>query len=137
MYRNFTVLLLLILTLSGCSDFAESDIKDVKILDLKSSSKHLLFYGSRHCNDKSDPMFKDIEERLSMSNPQIVLVEGYSNKSRYESAYEAILNGESSFVSFLAETNKIPLDTVEPSKEDQYKSLLSKCDKEKVLSMNR
>lgn len=129
------IFVLFIFVTASCASISESRIHGVQIIDLKSESKHLLFYGSRHCNDKSDPMFKDIEKYFSTTNPQIVLVEGYMNKNEYENSDMAILDGESAYVSYLAQKQNIPLDTVEPSLEEQYKRLLSKYDKEKVLSM--
>lgn len=115
--------------------YKENNNSGIHIIDLKEGKKHLLFYGSRHSNRKSDPMFKDIGKRFCNFNPQIVLVEGYSNKYQYKDINEAILNGESAFVSYLAQKSNIPLDTVEPSMQEQYNYLLSKYDKEKVLAM--
>lgn len=129
------ILVLCIFVTVGCSSNGNSSIQGVKIIDLKSNNKHLLFYGSRHCNDKSDPMFNDIEKYFYDSNPQVVLVEGYANKNLYVDREEAILYGESAFVSYLAQKENILLDTVEPSLEEQYKNLLDKYDKEKVLAM--
>ncbi len=129
------IVVLLIFVTAACSNSVNSSIQGVEIIDLKNNNKHLFFYGSRHCNDKSDPMFNDIERYFYNCSPQVVLVEGYYNKSLYADPEEAILHGESAFVSYLAQKENIPLDTVEPSMEEQYKNLLDRYDKEKVLSM--
>lgn len=113
----------------------ENKLPGVKIIDMKSGGKHLLFYGSRHSNDKTDPMFEDIEKKFLSMNPQVVLVEGDMNNTRYNDIDAAIKNGESSFVSYLAQENNIPLQSVEPPMRDQYQHLLGKFDKTRVLLM--
>lgn len=110
-------------------------IDGVRIIDLKSNDKHLLFYGSRHSNNKTDPMFKDIEEKFFSTNPQVVLVEGDTNKLQHSDIDSAVRDGESSFVSYLAQKNNLQLESVEPSMKDQYEYLLKKFDKNRVLLM--
>ena len=107
----------------------------IHIIDLESKERHLLFYGSRHSNDKSNPMFKDIEERFYSTNPQIVFVEGDYNENKYDNVDTAIAQGESAFVTFLAQKENTLLKSVEPSPKDQYEYLLQKYDKDMVLMM--
>lgn len=102
---------------------------------MKNSNKHMIFYGSRHCNDKEDPIFKDIEKHLYEVNPEIVLVEGNFDKNLYIDKESAIKMGEIAFTSYLAQRNNILLKNVEPSLQEQFNYLLEKYEKEKVLAM--
>ena len=116
-------------------DSDNSTLKGVHIIDLKDGTKHLLFYGSKHSNNKTDPMFEDIKEMFFKMDPQRVLVEGHHNRISYNDVDIAIKNGESAYVSYLAQKNNISLGTVEPSISEQYNLLLEKYGKNKVLAM--
>lgn len=101
--KSYILLLFLVFTLiiTGC-DNNKNSRGTVQILDLKANGKHFLFYGSRHSNDSSSPMFKDIEEYFYSLNPQIVFVEGDFNNFQYSDKESAIRKGESAFVTYLA-----------------------------------
>lgn len=133
--KTIIILFLFLFAAAGCSGSTKSTIKGVEIIDLKSNGKHLFFYGSKHSNNKSDPMFKEIKKYFYNIDPQMVLVEGYANNTVFENEDKAIQAGENAYVSYIAQKEDIPLDTVEPSKKQQFSSLLNKYDTEKVLAM--
>jgi hypothetical protein len=138
-YRSLLIGILLFVTIFWIvgyyTGFNQSKIRGVTIVELNNSNKHMVFYGSRHCNDKNDPIFKDIEKWFYKLNPQIVLVEGYYDTKNYIDADNAIQKGEMAYVSYLAQKNNVKLGSVEPSMEEQYEYLLGKYDSEKVLAM--
>jgi hypothetical protein len=76
--------------------------------------KRVLFYGSAHDNNISNPMFSDIEESFSNFMPEIVLVEGGYNNQIFNSKEQAIENGEMAFVSYLSYYYSIPVFDIEP-----------------------
>jgi hypothetical protein len=138
-YRSLLIGILLFITIFWViryyTDFNQAKIRGVTIIELNKSNKHMVFYGSRHCNDKNDPIFKDIEKWFYKFNPQIVLVEGYYDTKNYIDADNAIQKGEMAYISYLAQKNNVKLGSVEPSMAEQYEYLLGKYDREKVLAM--
>jgi hypothetical protein len=127
--------LLLVIVIAFVVYFKYLSNESIKIIDLKSNSKRLLFYGSVHSNNKVDPMFTDIESKFNSTKPQVVLVEGDANIKEYTDRDNAIKNGESAYVSYLAQKNSILAESIEPSLKDQYQYLLNKYDKDRVLLM--
>lgn len=110
-------------------------VEGISIINLDGAGKRLLFYGSRHSNDKNNPMFKDIERYFYDTHPQIVLVEGDFNKNKYSDMDSAIARGESAYVTYLAQKEGIPLGSVEPPMPLQFQTLLGEYSKEKILLM--
>jgi hypothetical protein len=51
------------------------------IIELNNHQKNLLFYGSKHITDPSDPMFVDIKNRIATFKPQLILVGDSKPKS--------------------------------------------------------
>lgn len=130
------IIILLSILIVGCYSNNKSErVEGVAIINMKNRNKHMIFYGSRHCNDKKDPIFKDIEKHFYEVNPEIVLVEGDANKNSYIDKESAIKMGEIAFTSYLGQKNKVLQKSVEPSFQEQFKYLLEKYDKEKVLAM--
>lgn len=76
--------------------------------------KEVLFYGSAHDNNISNPMFADIEDSFLNFMPETVLVEGGYNNRIFSSKEQAIENGEMAFVTYLASINSTPIYDIEP-----------------------
>lgn len=123
--------------ITGCSNEYEkaTKIKGVEVLEIKKNDKLLLFYGSRHSNDIKDPMFEEIKKYFIETQPQIVLVEGDANANTYLTLREAIENGESAFVTYLAQNSEIQVESIEPSIETQISHLVKNYSEEDILSM--
>lgn len=139
--KKIILIIIALFTILFCTGLGYFHYKNISsfhgadIIDLKSDNHSLLFYGSKHSNDKTDPMFKEIEKYFYNIKPQMVLVEGDFDKYDFTNVDEAILKGESAFVTYLAKKNGIPVESVEPSMKKQFDFLLKKYDKNKVLLM--
>jgi len=139
--KKIILIIIALFIITFCADVGYYHYKNISsfhgedIIDLKSDNHRLLFYGSKHSNDKTNPMFKEIEKYFYNIKPQVVLVEGDFNQNDYTNSDESILHGESAFVTYLAKKNDIHVESVEPSMKKQFDFLLKKYDKNKVLLM--
>ncbi len=103
---------------------------------LELGDKELYYFGSRHMNDPSNPLFAEIENAFNTEKPDIVIVEGISMNSNRQKVYfetniksssrEEVIHkmGEVGFTLKLALENGIEWESPEPQYEDVYKYLL-------------
>lgn len=105
------------------------------ILDLQKGKKRLVFYGSDHSNNPSDPMFNDIEKYFLDLKPQIAFNEGGDPPS-FDDRNRAIqIAGEAGFLRYLGERYNIPVKNIEPPPKGEFDFLLKKYSKNDVLLM--
>lgn len=104
-------------------------------LHLKAKNKELFWFSGMHGSNPKNPMFADIKREFESFSPHLVFVEGHANKSIYENELDAIRNGESAYVSFLARNNGITCLDIEPNDSIINHYLFRKYGKEEVLSM--
>ena len=134
-FKIFIILISISFAVMGCSSdpYKKYENND---LHLKVGDKEFFWFSGIHSNDSNHRMFKDIKEKFYSFNPQLVLVEGYCDTSNYKDEKEAISQGgESGYVSYLAKTENIEVETVEPSFEQQFRYLLPKYKNEDILAM--
>lgn len=141
--KKFSILVFAILLFAtGCNSETYFENNDTysrfegNNLHLKKNNKELFWFSGIHCNDPNHRMFEDIKREFLTFKPDLVLVEGYTDKYFYSNEKEAILKGgEPGFVVYLAKANNVPVENIEPPLADQYEYLLQKFCKEDILAM--
>lgn len=109
--------------LMSWDDYARQPGNKPYVLEMDSQGGRLMYYGAFHKVDPSHPQFKDIEQKWENFQPTLVYCEG-NIWPLEESRNEAIKNyGEQGLVTFLAARDKIPVECIDPSLDDQVKFL--------------
>jgi hypothetical protein len=98
------------------------------------SEKELFWFDVWHTNDPNDPIFGRIEDSFNNFKPDLVLVEGSSDMFE-GNRYEAILEGESAFATYLAKHNSVAVEDIEPPFSAQIAYLQTKYQPEQILAM--
>lgn len=131
MGKYFLIPFLLISSvISSCS----KDLPPFKIHFVE-REKEVLFYGSAHSNNISNPMFADIEGTFNHFRPEVVLIEGgYANRL-FNTKEQAAVNGEMAFVNFLASTASTPTFDIEPNSAYVDSILLSHFSSNLIFTM--
>jgi hypothetical protein len=94
------------------------------VLRLESADGHLLYFGARHTRDSKDPQVEGIARLWREFGPTIALIEGGVPPAA-ESEREAVgLYGEPGLVRMLADRERVPARSLDPSREDQVTALL-------------
>ena len=103
-------------------------------LHIAAGENALFWFDVRHSNRKNDIMFQDIETELLRFTPDLVLVEGGAN--RFEgNREESILDGESSFATYIARQNQIQVEDIEPPFPNQIAYLETKYSTNEILAI--
>ena len=105
-----------------------------KHLSLSDGKKELFWFDTIHSNNPKDIMFRYLEEAFNKFEPDLVLVEG-GYDSFVGSREEAILNGESSFATYLAKESNIIVEDIEPPLSAQLAYLQTKYAAKQILAM--
>ena len=132
--RKFYTLLSIIVLIIGCN--AEKRIYNRvggNHLHFERKGKALFWFNGMHGIDPENPMFKDIAEAFIKFKPDYVLTEG--NATPPDDSLQSILKGESVYVTYLAQQQKIPWQTSEPSDTCIFKHLLKSYDKDEIFAM--
>jgi len=94
------------------------------VLEFKTASGMLLFYGSEHTVDPKNPQIGDIENRWHAFQPTVAYNEG-GNPPTWEDLGESVRSyGEAGLVRFLARRDEVPVATFEPPFEEEVAYLL-------------
>lgn len=107
------------------------------IFEINAHDKKLVYFGSDHTKDPSNPMFDQIEEKFKQLTPQIVFIEGRRQLTQRKSEtieYIKTKNradvikegGEPFFTLKLATEAGIEFESLEPELCDEVKLLLEK-----------
>lgn len=130
-----------ILTQDEYADIEAKGFSLPYLVTINTPKQSVLFYGSKHTNDTSDPQFNDIEKRWNEfiekhTNP-IALVEGHfdeiseaGTKDREQSIIEG---GEAQFVVHLARRDGIPVESPEPDRVWEANQLAAEFGRDNVL----
>lgn len=102
-------------------------------LHLISRDKELYWFNGIHGTDPKNPMFYDISVEFAKFHPDMVLVEG--NAIAPNDSLDAIRNGESSYVAYLAQSNDIPVQSTEPTDSSIFNYLSNTYSKAEILAM--
>lgn len=135
MKHRIDFLLILVPLIIGCASDPYNRFKG-RDLHLMRGDKELFWFSGIHSNDPDHEMFGDLEKAFVRFAPDIVLVEGGAEQQSYSDPEQAILHGgESGFVTYLSRLSGIPVQSIEPSWEDQFAHLLAEYKAEDVLTM--
>jgi len=94
------------------------------IVQFKSDSGMLLFYGAEHTVDPQNGQVADIQERWAAFQPTVAYNEG-GNPPAYEDSRQAVqAYGEAGLVRFLAARDEVPVATFEPPFGEEVAYLL-------------
>lgn len=94
------------------------------ILEFKSASGMLLFYGAEHTVDPQNGQVADIATRWATFQPTVAYNEG-GNPPAYEDFRQAVqAYGEAGLVRFLAARDEVPIATFEPPFDEEVAYLL-------------
>lgn len=115
--------------------FNKIEYKTPYILEIQKGKKHLIFYGSDHSNDSTNPMFDDIEKRFLDMEPEIVFNEGGSPPSLDDRNKAIQKYGEAGFLRYLGKKHNIPVKNIEPSLKDQFDFFLKRYSRNDLLLM--
>ena len=102
-------------------------------LKLKKGKKELLVYGIYHTFDPNDSLFVGLKEKLIIFKPNFCLNEG-GNWKIFDTETETIKkSGESGFIRYWCNENKILVKTFEPIPKEEFKYIQSKYNSNYVL----
>jgi len=145
MRNTFFISACFLLLILGCSSpklmsYQEfSMVKELKlpqILNLKSSEKEILYFGTYHSNSISDSLFLRIKKEFKEFQPNFVLHEGGNDWPIYKNKDSTVLiSGEPGYIIQLSQDNKIKYSTIEPKAKDEYEYLLKRYSLEYVVLM--
>jgi hypothetical protein len=133
--RNYCLVLIVSYALLAAAQISEESILSYKgyaaiqhrtpyILEFKTSSGMLLFYGAEHTVDPTNPEIADIEARFAHFQPDVAYNEG-GNPPTLEDVTNAVREyGEPGFVRSLAGRERVPVATFEPPFDDEVGYLL-------------
>ncbi len=104
---------------------------------IENGDKQLTYFGVSHTYDPGDPLFADIQAQFDQMTPDLVLVEGINPERLREPAFiervkklssaDTILKaGESGFLTHLAATHGVEVDSPEPPLKDELQNLIDK-----------
>ncbi len=134
-FRNLIIFLYLLLSILSSCDTLTYLRKGRNHLYLNDGTHELFWFNGIHSNDPKNIMFADLEKKFINFNPDFVLVEGGRDKNIKQNRNDAILHGESSFVAYLANMNKIECSSIEPSDSYIGEKLLLKYKMEDIIAM--
>jgi hypothetical protein len=116
--------------------FAHSEEPRAYVFELRKGSKIILYFGSNHISDPQDPMYRQIAEKFSEINPDMVYIEGMQKintnniKVRERILTSTLdstkLEGENSFTLKLAVDAGIDFESPEPEFAEELAHLLHK-----------
>ena len=117
------------------------------LFEIKSQGKKIMYFGSPHTNDPSDPVFEEIQKRFDEMKPEIVYVEGWSsvNKNKQkvrevigaQDVEDAKMEGEPHFVIKLAVDAGADFESPEPDFSAEIAHLLGKgFSKKEIFQFN-
>ena len=102
------------------------------VVNIQTPKKHLLYFGSSHTKDPTDPQILDIERMWSEFGPDEAFNEGGNPPT--EKTKEQAVNrwGEPGFIRFLAQRDKVPVQSIDPTQAAEVADLRKKFPPEKV-----
>ncbi|MFP4528864.1 MAG: hypothetical protein ACLFQX_09960 [Candidatus Kapaibacterium sp.] len=103
-------------------------------LMLDRDSRRLFWFNAVHSNDPTNPMFAEIKSEFIKYAPDFVLVEGAANLNEFKNEAEAMLSGESCYVSHLCKVNRITVEDIEPPDSVFYQKMLDDYSIEDILA---
>jgi hypothetical protein len=106
-------------------DLAPDDASGLSVFSNQQASSSLLFLGTQHTFDESNPQIADIERLFTKFNPSVVLTEGGEWKIEATRREAIRVGGEMGFVSFIAAKRNIPRKSLEPAFEDEIVAMLA------------
>jgi hypothetical protein len=102
------------------------------IVELQIGKGALLYFGAQHTYDPKDAQIAQIEKLWKEFRPTVAYNEG-GNPPFSKTIGETVgKNGESGLVRFLAARDKVPVYSLEPSREDEVAMLLKNYTPEQV-----
>lgn len=108
------------------------------IYELTKGNKKLIVLGAAHSNDPNNSQFKKFKESFTKLQPDAVFVESSSNEANWtdiKSEDEVIkIGGESSWLVYSAQKNKIPAFSWDLPYDKEIKLLLGKYSKELIFA---
>ena len=94
------------------------------VLEFKTDSGALLFFGAEHTVDPQNPQIADIEKRWAVFKATVAYNEG-GNPPTFNDLREAVrAYGEAGLVRFLAGRDQVPVGTFEPPFDEEVAYLL-------------
>lgn len=98
--------------------YQKVDHEEPYIYRIESNSGTLLYFGSRHSFDPSDPQMDSLTQAFNQFAPDVVITESFPKKFDYSlNKLEAIkTNGEFGLTWKLANEQNIPIHSIEPEK---------------------
>jgi hypothetical protein len=102
------------------------------VIEVPASQGRLLYYGSAHLFDPDDPQIKDIEARWATFHPTFALNEGGTPPALPTREDTVARYGEAALVRWLAQRDKVPVDTFEPSRRDLVERQASRFTYEQI-----
>jgi hypothetical protein len=122
------------LPLLSLEEGAKKKCKIPYVYELKSKDRALLVLGASHTNNPKDKQFSIFRAKFFDFKPEIVFVEGGFDRGTWKSEAQAISIGENAFLSHLAKSSNITVESWEPWSEDSMQSLLKEYSKEDIFA---
>ena len=120
-------------TILSHKELAKQQFTTPYILDFQKENKALLFIGSQHSNDPADSLFVRIKDLLTVFKPSVAFNEGGLFKI-YSTADSTIrYSWEPGYLRYLCKEANIPIESIEPSQEEEYDFILEKYTTEEVF----
>ncbi len=105
------------------------------VFEIKNENKLISYFGSRHTNDPTDPVFAMIQEKFIAANPEKVFVEGQNSIAGREGEaarwlktreHDEIIKkmGEAGFTLKLAADHEVPFESPEPDFKKEIRYLI-------------
>ncbi len=93
------------------------------VLNIQTPEGHLLYFGARHTKDPTDPQISEIERSWTEFHPDVALNEG-GNPPTEKTRDEAVGKyGEPGLVRFLAARDKVPVQSIDPTRAAEVAEL--------------